>query len=168
MEQLVEIAYELIAFRATFKGELFRHGMGIGKIKLVKGEQLVHILAFTIESGMGEHGKVLAVFIAAKVDTALEIVHKPLGEICKVLTGSRTERKKLIFGIADLFCAGEIDLLHDEGGVLSLGKFRDQTEDMVILFGMAKLIRFGDIGLDLIQVDKVFNCRRSPCTPAGS
>lgn len=35
MEQLVEIAYELIAFRATFKGELFRHGMGIGKIKLL-------------------------------------------------------------------------------------------------------------------------------------
>lgn len=34
MEQLVEIAYELIAFRTTFKGELFRHGMGIGKIKL--------------------------------------------------------------------------------------------------------------------------------------
>ena len=38
MEQLVEIAYELIAFRTTFKGKLFRHGMGIGKIKLVEGE----------------------------------------------------------------------------------------------------------------------------------
>lgn len=52
MEQLVEIAYELIAFRTTFKGELFRHGMGIGKIKLVEGKQLIHILAFTIEKGV--------------------------------------------------------------------------------------------------------------------
>lgn len=57
MEQLVEIAYELIAFRTTFKGELFRHGMGIGKIKLVEGKQLIHILAFTIESGLGKGGR---------------------------------------------------------------------------------------------------------------
>lgn len=28
---------------------------------------------------------------------------------------------------------------------------------MVILFSMGKLVRFGDIGLDLIQVDKVLN-----------
>lgn len=152
MEQLVEIAYELIAFRTAFKGELFRHGMGIGKIKLVEGEQLINILAFTIESGMGKHGKVLAILIAAKVDAALEIVHKPLGEIGKILTGSGTERKKLIFGFADLLRSGEVDLLHDESGVLSLGKFRDQTEDMVIPFSMGKLIRFGDISLDLIQV----------------
>lgn len=96
---------------------------------------------------MGEHGKVLAILIAAKVDAALEIIHEPLGEIGKVLTGSGTERKKLIFGFTDLFRSGEIDLLHDESGVLSLGKFRDQTEDMVVLFGMGKLVRFGDIGL---------------------
>lgn len=38
MEQLVEIAHELIAFRTALKGELFRHGMCIGKIKLVEGE----------------------------------------------------------------------------------------------------------------------------------
>ena len=117
---------------------------------------------------MGEHGKVLAILIAAKVDAALEIIHEPLGEIGKVLTGSGTERKKLVFGFTDLFRSGEIDLLHDESGVLSLGKFRDQTEDMVVLFGMGKLVRFGDIGLNLIQVDKVLNrdiitsCGESP------
>ena len=147
MEQLVEITYELVAFWTAFKGKLFRHGMGIGKIKLVEGEQLIHILVFTIESGMGDHGKMLAIPIATKVDAALEIIHKPFGEIGKASPEVGPERKNLIFGFTDLFRSGEIDLLHDECGVLSLGKFRDQTEDMVILFSMGKLVRFGDIGL---------------------